>query len=511
MPADGLAGQSLAQGPHEQRNDGRFLISASLFMSAVVGCGTCIRIIEQHTRLSPLLVAIPFFMLLMIIELVILKTCRIRSAAAQYTISGIINSVCAGVVQQIGGMAMKRVGLHLLSYGWFHQRYCVAYFFPMTGKYLGPPLSVLAVDLCYYFAHRLGHQLGFIWAGHHVHHNSDEYNLSTALKQSWLSQVFTRFVYLPLSLFMAHSRFVRLMEWNLIYQFWVHTCCIRRLSVLELFLTTPSNHRVHHDRRYHKNFGGIFCVWDRIFGTFMDEASLACVGSAEKLASKRGQSLLMLGVDGDELAYFGTTAPQVSYVEDLLQLQQPKHLLRKVACTSGLFNKITCLWPGPGYYTAVDWENKSIPRPTQLPSRRIRMRSVLRNTSGKLYVALHFVAALVMFAECLASQPTLASVQLCVALMPMALGLLSIACTLDGMAKAAMVEIIRCMGMFVICLRVVRWARMQETAVPKAYFGTLFYMVSTMFLLGYRHALEVSPTDSIHPCRWARVSKDKRA
>eukprot|EP00958_Prasinococcus_capsulatus_P028381 scaffold6685_cov202-Prasinococcus_capsulatus_cf.AAC.7 len=191
MPADGLAGQSLAQGPHEQRNDGRFLISASLFMSAVVGCGTCIRIIEQHTRLSPLLVAIPFFMLLMIIELVILKTCRIRSAAAQYTISGIINSVCAGVVQQIGGMAMKRVGLHLLSYGWFHQRYCVAYFFPMTGKYLGPPLSVLAVDLCYYFAHRLGHQLGFIWAGHHVHHNSDEYNLSTALKQSWLSQVFT--------------------------------------------------------------------------------------------------------------------------------------------------------------------------------------------------------------------------------------------------------------------------------------------------------------------------------
>merc|ERR1719409_1074661 len=76
---------------------------------------------------------------------------------------------------------------------------------------------------------------------------------------------------LPLALVFPPRLFLAFSQFNTLYQFWVHTCCIRRLGILEYVLMTPSHHRVHHDRRVHKNFGGVLIVWDRLFGSFQDE------------------------------------------------------------------------------------------------------------------------------------------------------------------------------------------------------------------------------------------------
>ncbi|MBX7160466.1 MAG: sterol desaturase family protein [Acidimicrobiia bacterium] len=136
-------------------------------------------------------------------------------------------------------------------------------------------LAVLGWDLIYYWNHRFMHESRFMWAIHVVHHSSEHYNLSTALRQP-VADMFGLFV--PSTLLcllgvrpelVATARGV-----NLLYQFWIHTDAIRRIGPLETVLNTPSHHRVHHgsNKRYiDRNHGSILIIWDRLFGTFAAE------------------------------------------------------------------------------------------------------------------------------------------------------------------------------------------------------------------------------------------------
>lgn len=134
-----------------------------------------------------------------------------------------------------------------------------------------------AEDLSYYWFHRGSHEIRFFWASHVVHHSSQKYNLSTALRQTWtgnLTGTFVFWLWLPLLGF--HPVAVMLMQSiSLIYQFWIHTETISRLPRwVERVFNTPSHHRVHHgsDVEYlDRNHGGILIVWDRLFGTFVSE------------------------------------------------------------------------------------------------------------------------------------------------------------------------------------------------------------------------------------------------
>jgi alkylglycerol monooxygenase len=133
----------------------------------------------------------------------------------------------------------------------------------------------LAVDFAYYWFHRLSHEVNFLWAAHAVHHQSEDYNLAVALRQSTLQPFFSAVVYLPLAVcgfpplvFFACSGV------NTIYQFWLHTQLVGKLGPLESVLVTPSHHRVHHGRNpiyIDRNHGGTFIIWDRLFGTFQRE------------------------------------------------------------------------------------------------------------------------------------------------------------------------------------------------------------------------------------------------
>jgi len=147
----------------------------------------------------------------------------------------------------------------------------------------------LGVDFCYYWFHRKSHEMNALWAAHVVHHQSEEYNLSVALRQSSLQAGFSWVFYLPLALLgFPPVMFATLVAFNTLYQFWIHTRAIGRLGPLEWVFNTPSHHRVHHARNpeyIDRNHGGTLIVWDRLFGTFRREEQEPVYGITRPLAS----------------------------------------------------------------------------------------------------------------------------------------------------------------------------------------------------------------------------------
>jgi sterol desaturase/sphingolipid hydroxylase (fatty acid hydroxylase superfamily) len=136
-------------------------------------------------------------------------------------------------------------------------------------------IAILGVDLLYYVYHRIAHRVRLIWATHQAHHSSEYFNFATALRQKWNNSG-EILLWIPLPL-LGLPPWMVFFSWslNLIYQFWVHTERIDKLPrPFEFVFNTPSHHRVHHgmDKVYlDKNYGGIFIVWDRLFGSFQPE------------------------------------------------------------------------------------------------------------------------------------------------------------------------------------------------------------------------------------------------
>ena len=144
-------------------------------------------------------------------------------------------------------------------------------------------------DLSYYVFHRVHHESRFFWASHVVHHSSQRYNLSTALRQTWTPMTGIAF-WAPLALLGFHPWMVLTeMSVSLLYQFWIHTEAIDRLPrPVELVFNTPSHHRVHHasnPQYLDRNYAGILIVWDRLFGTFEPEVERPVYGLTTNIAT----------------------------------------------------------------------------------------------------------------------------------------------------------------------------------------------------------------------------------
>jgi len=141
---------------------------------------------------------------------------------------------------------------------------------------------LLGEDLCYYWFHRVHHEVRLLWACHVNHHSSQRFNLSTALRQPLLTPLSEPIFWAPLPLIGFPPWMVLLAQtWSLFYQFWIHTEAVDRLGPLEWFMNTPSHHRVHHGKNVpylDKNHGGIFIIWDRLFGTFAPETEHVAYG-----------------------------------------------------------------------------------------------------------------------------------------------------------------------------------------------------------------------------------------
>ena len=151
--------------------------------------------------------------------------------------------------------------------------------------------ALLMYDFLYYWHHRAGHRVALLWGAHAVHHQSEDYNLSTALRQTGSGWVAGWVFYLPMALVGVPPLVFGVVALiDLLYQYWVHTQQIGRLGWFDRWFCSPSNHRVHHavnDRYLDKNYGGILIIWDRIFGTFAeeDDAEPCVYGTRSPLAS----------------------------------------------------------------------------------------------------------------------------------------------------------------------------------------------------------------------------------
>jgi len=144
-------------------------------------------------------------------------------------------------------------------------------------------------DFVYYWFHRVSHESRFFWNFHVVHHSSEHFNLSVAGRQSWFSGIAHWMFYTPIMLLgFAPWMFALMHGFNLIYQFWIHTRFVKRLGPLEYVFNTPSHHRVHHgvnDRYLDKNYAGALIIWDRMFGTFVEETEQPRYGIIKPIKS----------------------------------------------------------------------------------------------------------------------------------------------------------------------------------------------------------------------------------
>ena len=225
--------------------------------------------------------AIPFFVAAIGLEVLITA----RRGADFYEARDALSSVAMGLGNVLIGLLGK--GLVLAAYVGVYQWH----FFEIGYQWWAWGLLFLGQDLSYYWFHRCSHNIRFLWASHVIHHSSQRYNLSTALRQTWtgtLTGSFVFYLWLPLLGF-PPVMVLFMQSISLLYQFWIHTETIGKLPRwVEWIFNTPSHHRVHHgaDNKYlDRNHGGILIIWDRLFGSFQPEEERPTYGLTENIHS----------------------------------------------------------------------------------------------------------------------------------------------------------------------------------------------------------------------------------
>lgn len=190
-------------------------------------------------------------------------------------------------------------------------------------------LAFVLQDFLYYWFHKASHHIHWMWAAHVVHHSSTRLNFSTAFRQSityplagmwlfWMPMIILGFD--PITVFAVVAL-------NLAYQFFVHTQAVGKLGKLELIFNTPSHHRVHHSintQYIDKNFGGVLIIWDRLFGSFVDE-------------------------DPNDPCRYGIRGQIHTNNVLTISFHQWKHMLTTAFHTKGIKNKLAVLFSYPTY------------------------------------------------------------------------------------------------------------------------------------------------------------------
>lgn len=231
--------------------------------------------------IDPTVIAIPVYFLLIGIELIVHRVQAVKS----YRLNDAITNINCGVTSQVTGAFLKvlSIGVYTLIFEKFR-------IIELPNTALVWIMAFISYDFFYYWAHRMSHQVNLFWGGHSVHHQSEEYNLSVALRQSSTQTIWTFAFYIPMAIAGVHPiLLVSVSGFNLLYQFWIHTESINKLPRwFEAIFNTPSHHRVHHARNpkyIDKNHAGTFIVWDKLFGTFKAEEERPVYGITKNLNS----------------------------------------------------------------------------------------------------------------------------------------------------------------------------------------------------------------------------------
>jgi sterol desaturase/sphingolipid hydroxylase (fatty acid hydroxylase superfamily) len=225
--------------------------------------------------------AIPAFLMLIALEFVIARF-RGREVAR---FNDALTDISCGIGSEMAGLFLKAVVLAGYFFLYEHAR-----LFTLSDYgWLEWGVAFVGVDFGYYCWHRCSHRVHFVWAGHVVHHQSQDYNLAVALRQAWFTSLTSWVFYLPLAIIgVSPEVFAINTAISLLYQFWIHTELIDRLGPLEWVFNTPSHHRVHHGVNpayIDKNYAAILIIWDRMFSTFEEESEPVVYGTVKGFGS----------------------------------------------------------------------------------------------------------------------------------------------------------------------------------------------------------------------------------
>ena len=304
--------------------------------------------------MSPYVYAIPVFMLLIGIE-VIATVIRKKDF---YRLNDSINSLSAGMIY-VTSAQLINFGIYTFVFHHF------AVFNLDTNALWVWVVAFVLKDFFYYWFHRYSHEINVLWASHSVHHQSEEYNLTTALRQPSTGFLLGWIFYVPMALLgIPPLVYVVVSLANLLYQFWVHTRHVGKLGWFDRTFASPSNHRVHHakNRRYlDKNYGGVFMVWDRMFGTFENED------------------------DDYEAIKYGTLKPVRSWNPIWANLHLYVSMFKDAVKTNRLYDKLALWFKKTGY------RPRDVAKPMKMPDIFAYQNfdpSV--SQSNKIYIAIQF-------------------------------------------------------------------------------------------------------------------------
>ena len=263
-------------------------------------------------------------------------------------------------------------------------------------------------DFCYYWLHRMGHERNILWAAHSVHHQSEDYNLSTALRQTSTGFLLSWIFYLPLAVLgVPLVVFISVASLNLLYQFWVHTRHVPKLGWFEWFFVTPSNHRAHHAQNalyMDRNYGGVFILWDRLFGTFQEE-------------------------DDNEPVIFGVTTPLASWNPLWANLQFYAQLWSDARRTESWWDKLRIWFMRTGWRPADVKAKYPLAKPDLSQFRKF---DVPLDARQQVYIALQFAVYVGFGSYLMNAGEGLPTAALVVGWSAMALGLFTLGVALEN-------------------------------------------------------------------------------
>ncbi|XP_055481364.1 alkylglycerol monooxygenase isoform X2 [Psammomys obesus] len=366
--------------------------------------------------------ATPFFISLILLELVISWIARGKPSGR---LDDVLTSMSAGVVSRLPSLFFRSLEVTSYIYIWENYRlFELPWDSPWTWY-----LTFLGVDFGYYWFHRMAHEINILWAAHQAHHSSEDYNLCTALRQSVLQQYSSWIFYCPLALFIPPSVFAVHIQFNLLYQFWIHTEVIRSLGPLEMVLNTPSHHRVHH-------------------GTFEAE---------------------------NEQVIYGLTHPIDTFEPFKVQFHHLFYIWTTFWATPGFCHKFSVLFKGPGWSPGKPrlGLSEEIPEVTGQEVPLSSPASLLL----KMYAVLQFVVMLAFYEETFADTEALSQVTVFLRVLFIILTLTSIGFLLDQRPKAALLETLRCL-MF---LTLYRFGHLQPLIPSLSFVFEIFFSVCIAF------------------------------
>lgn len=353
-------------------------------------------------QINPIVLSIPVYFILIAIEWII----DLLFKNERYRVNDALSNIGCGITEQVSGIFLKVFFIACYTYLFENFR-----FFEVPVNAFSGLILFLLVDLLYYWAHRLSHEVNLFWIGHIVHHQSEDYNLSVALRQGALQKVFTSPFYWPLAFigfdptwFLLTSAFVTL------YQFWIHTEYIDKLGWLEWVLNTPSHHRVHHGKNpeyIDKNHAGTLIIWDRIFGTFQKEIDPPTYGVTHQLRTFNPIKATIIPV---------------------------KTLLKNLTAVNGIKNKFKVLFYGPS------WVFHNIESSKKLTNSKF---SIQLSPKEITYLLFQFLLFLALVAYTLFYQGVLKPFELSLLVIYIVVELYSLGMFMDGNKQASTVELLR--------------------------------------------------------------------